>query len=178
MSIVPPSAFFLMEARTLRAKRIPRRDSTDFARPKTFSRIAGCISGLSNAADASYHNRRQYFWTLLAGTSLLQTAMKVLILGGKGRLGGALARIWSANHDLRAISRPELDVANLHGLEDLLESASYDVLVNCTGLTRPAPLRDRAGRSTDRKRLRSGRHGGGSCSEGSAFYPFQHGLCF
>ena len=69
------------------------------------------------------------------GAPLLQTAMRVLILGGKGRLGGALARIWSADHDLRAISRPELDVANLHGLEDLLESASYDVLVNCTGLT-------------------------------------------
>jgi dTDP-4-dehydrorhamnose reductase len=43
--------------------------------------------------------------------------------------------MWSVGHDLRAISRPELDVANLHGLEGLLQSASYDVLVNCTGLT-------------------------------------------
>ena len=42
--------------------------------------------------------------------------MKVLILGGKGRLGGALARIWSTGHDLRTMSRPELDVADLQGL--------------------------------------------------------------
>ena len=61
--------------------------------------------------------------------------MKVLILGGKGRLGGALARMWSVGHDVQAMARPELDVADLQGLKSLLESASHDVLVNCTGLT-------------------------------------------
>ena len=60
---------------------------------------------------------------------------RILILGGKGRLGGALARMWSANYHVRALARPELDVANLVALRSLLESASYDVLVNCTGLT-------------------------------------------
>jgi dTDP-4-dehydrorhamnose reductase len=61
--------------------------------------------------------------------------MKILVLGSKGRLGGALARIWSEGHDVQALARPELDVSDLGALERLVESASYDVLVNCTGLT-------------------------------------------
>ncbi len=69
------------------------------------------------------------------GAPRLGMAMRVLILGGRGRLGGALARMWSTGHDLRTMSRPELDVADLQGLKSLLRSAAYDVLVNCTGLT-------------------------------------------
>jgi dTDP-4-dehydrorhamnose reductase len=61
--------------------------------------------------------------------------MNVTILGGKGRLGGALARLWAKDHQVRALSRPELDVEDLPALRRLLESASCDVLVNCTGLT-------------------------------------------
>jgi dTDP-4-dehydrorhamnose reductase len=61
--------------------------------------------------------------------------MKVLVLGSKGRLGGALARMWAPDYEVRALARPELDVADLTGLGKLLESESYDVLVNCTGLT-------------------------------------------
>jgi len=61
--------------------------------------------------------------------------MTVLILGGRGRLGGALARMWSQEYDVQALARPELDVADLPALKNLLESASFDVLVNCTGLT-------------------------------------------
>jgi dTDP-4-dehydrorhamnose reductase len=61
--------------------------------------------------------------------------VKVLVLGSKGRLGGALARMWAADYAVRTLARPELDVADLHALGELLESESYDVLVNCTGLT-------------------------------------------
>jgi dTDP-4-dehydrorhamnose reductase len=61
--------------------------------------------------------------------------LRILILGGKGRLGAALERMWSATYQVRWLARPELDVANLVALRGLLESASYDVLVNCTGLT-------------------------------------------
>ena len=61
--------------------------------------------------------------------------MKVLVLGSKGRLGGALARMWAPDYEVRALARPELDVADLPALGKLLESESYDVLVNCTGLT-------------------------------------------
>jgi dTDP-4-dehydrorhamnose reductase len=60
---------------------------------------------------------------------------RILILGAKGRLGGALARTWSADHDVEALARPELDVADLAALERLLKSKPCEVLVNCTGLT-------------------------------------------
>ena len=39
--------------------------------------------------------------------------MKVLVLGSKGRLGGALARMWAPDYEVRALARPELDVADL-----------------------------------------------------------------
>jgi dTDP-4-dehydrorhamnose reductase len=63
--------------------------------------------------------------------------MKVLILGKNGRLGGALARMWSADHEVRALGRADLDVADLPTLRRSLESISYDILLNCTGLTNP-----------------------------------------
>ena len=81
-----------------------------------------------------YQREIERFWRSVVGAPPQQAAMKVLILGGKGRLGGALARMWSTGHDLRTMSRPELDVADLQGLKSLLRSAAYDVL-NCTGLT-------------------------------------------
>jgi dTDP-4-dehydrorhamnose reductase len=61
--------------------------------------------------------------------------VRVLVLGSKGRLGGALARMWAPDYDVRALARSELDVAYLAALRELLEPESYDVLVNCTGLT-------------------------------------------
>lgn len=60
---------------------------------------------------------------------------RILILGGKGRLGAALARKWAAGHTVQALARPELDAADLDALERLLEAAEFDVLVNGTGLT-------------------------------------------
>jgi len=60
---------------------------------------------------------------------------RVLILGGRGRLGAALARKWSAIHDVHALARPDIDIADLAALENLLETTGFDVLVNGTGLT-------------------------------------------
>jgi len=60
---------------------------------------------------------------------------RILILGGKGRLGAALARQWAQRHEVRALARPELDVADLAALERLLATETFDVLVNGTGLT-------------------------------------------
>lgn len=60
---------------------------------------------------------------------------RILILGGKGRLGAALARQWAPRHEVRALARPELDVADLAALERLLATETFDVLVNGTGLT-------------------------------------------
>ena len=61
--------------------------------------------------------------------------MKVLVLGSKGRLGGALARMWAPDYEVRGLARPELDVADPSALGKLLKPESYDLLVNCTGLT-------------------------------------------
>lgn len=60
---------------------------------------------------------------------------RVLILGGRGRLGAALVRRWTPHHTVHALSRPELDVADLPALRGLLKAAEYDILVNATGLT-------------------------------------------
>jgi dTDP-4-dehydrorhamnose reductase len=61
--------------------------------------------------------------------------MRILVLGGRGRLAAALAREWSGAHDVACLSRPELDVADLPALRRLLESRRFDILVNGTGLT-------------------------------------------
>lgn len=60
---------------------------------------------------------------------------RILVLGGKGRLGAALARKWAGNHEVRSLARPELDVANLPALEQLFAGENFDILVNATGLT-------------------------------------------
>jgi len=61
--------------------------------------------------------------------------MKILILGGRGRLAAALAREWSFAHETVSLSRPELDVTDIPALKRLLASREFDVLVNGTGLT-------------------------------------------
>lgn len=67
---------------------------------------------------------------------ILETAMsRILVLGGRGRLGAALVREWSRGHQVRALTRDDFDVADLPALERLLGEEEYDVLVNATGLT-------------------------------------------
>jgi len=61
--------------------------------------------------------------------------MKILILGGRGRLASALAGMWAPSHDIHCLSRPELDVADIPAMERLLASLRFDLLVNGTGLT-------------------------------------------
>jgi len=61
--------------------------------------------------------------------------MKILILGGRGRLAAALVREWSFAHETASLARPELDVADIPALGRLLASREFDVLVNGTGLT-------------------------------------------
>jgi dTDP-4-dehydrorhamnose reductase len=61
--------------------------------------------------------------------------MKILILGGRGRLAAALAKVWGPGHEVSCLSRPELDVADIPAMEKLLASTTFDVLVNGTGMT-------------------------------------------
>lgn len=53
------------------------------------------------------------------------------LLGARGRLGAALARAWQA----RAFGRSDVDVSDLDQLAEFLRAQSFQVLVNCTGLT-------------------------------------------
>ncbi len=61
--------------------------------------------------------------------------MKILILGGRGRLAMAMAREWSARHDVTSLGREELDVAEAGQLQKELEARDFNVLVNGSGLT-------------------------------------------
>lgn len=61
--------------------------------------------------------------------------MKILILGGRGRLAAALARAWGSAHQTTCLSRPEVDVADIPSLERVLAGHEFDLLVNGTGLT-------------------------------------------
>ncbi|MCX7869715.1 MAG: sugar nucleotide-binding protein, partial [Terrimicrobiaceae bacterium] len=56
---------------------------------------------------------------------------RILVLGSRGRLGAALARAWGAESADRSV----VDVSDLGRLRDFLRSKSFEVLVNCTGLT-------------------------------------------
>jgi dTDP-4-dehydrorhamnose reductase len=61
--------------------------------------------------------------------------MKILILGGRGRLASALARNWGSSHETVCLARPELDVADIPAMTRLLAAHRFDILVNGTGMT-------------------------------------------
>lgn len=71
----------------------------------------------------------------LVGKDSRPSVSRVLVLGSKGRLGAALARKWSTDHDVVAWSRSEIDVSDLPALSAKLEQTDFDVLVNGTGMT-------------------------------------------
>lgn len=59
-----------------------------------------------------------------------------LILGSGGRLGAALARAWrGAGESIRGLTHADLDLGDPERLRATLESADFDVLVNCAALT-------------------------------------------
>lgn len=71
----------------------------------------------------------------LVGKNPRPPVSRILVLGSRGRVGAALVRTWSDRHTVQALARPELDVADLPALEQLLAGAEFDILVNATGLT-------------------------------------------
>lgn len=60
---------------------------------------------------------------------------RILVLGGHGRLGAMIARRWSARHEVTAVGRSGIDIANLPALEQALAEADFDILVNSAALT-------------------------------------------
>ncbi len=61
--------------------------------------------------------------------------MKVAIAGAGGRLGAALARLYSLHYEVRAFTRPELDLAAPEQLRESLGNTAFDVLINCAAQT-------------------------------------------
>lgn len=61
--------------------------------------------------------------------------MKILVLGGGGRLGAALAEKWGERHEVRALGRSEADLRDFKALRSVLADADFDVLVNSAALT-------------------------------------------
>ena len=56
--------------------------------------------------------------------------MKILILGAKGLLGGALQKVF-ANEEVIAYDREELDVTDFAALRDSIQKIKPEVIINC-----------------------------------------------
>ena len=61
--------------------------------------------------------------------------MKIAILGAGGRLGAALARMWSATDEVISFARADIDLNKAGEIERVLEPVQFDALVNCAALT-------------------------------------------
>lgn len=63
--------------------------------------------------------------------------MKIVLIGAKGKLGGALAREWIGKHEVKALTRADIDLRETDELGHLLDETEFDALVNCAALASP-----------------------------------------
>src|ERR1700736_444519 len=61
--------------------------------------------------------------------------MRVIILGGGGRLGAALTREYREKFDVVAFNRAQLDLANAKQIGERLSPLEFDLLINCAAFT-------------------------------------------
>ncbi len=61
--------------------------------------------------------------------------MKILIVGGNGRVGSECKDVLGQEHDLITPSKKKLDIASWDGVIECLQEVSPDVVLNCVGLT-------------------------------------------
>ncbi len=61
--------------------------------------------------------------------------MKLLITGGGGQLGLALARRLSPRHEVTTLARGQLDISDAKTCRETLEAVRPDVLLNCAAYT-------------------------------------------
>lgn len=63
-------------------------------------------------------------------------ALRIIVLGSGGRLGGALVREWRAGGDhVLGLNRQLLDIGNFDAVRETLLGQEFDALVNCAALT-------------------------------------------
>ncbi len=60
---------------------------------------------------------------------------RIAIIGSRGRLGAALVRLWSQDHDVAGFARPDIDLAKGKTIEKALKKSTYDYVVNCAAFT-------------------------------------------
>src|SRR4051812_24894691 len=64
-----------------------------------------------------------------------ESRKRLLVVGAGGRLGLALMRRYAADFDVRGLTHSEIDLADLDEVTQLLNQASFDVLINCAAMT-------------------------------------------
>ena len=82
------------------------------------------------------HRRSSYF--VLRTSYFLRTsslAVRVLITGGRGQLGRALAAAYGGEHEVRAPGRDELDVTDLLSARAAMDTFAPDLVINAAALT-------------------------------------------
>lgn len=61
--------------------------------------------------------------------------MRILIVGAGGRLGAALARVYSSNSDVDRLTHSDLDLSDLAEIRQLLSRKKFELLINSAALT-------------------------------------------
>jgi dTDP-4-dehydrorhamnose reductase len=61
--------------------------------------------------------------------------MKVVVLGGDGRLGAALVRAYRNRFNVAGFNHAELDLANFNEIREKLGETEFDVLINAAAFT-------------------------------------------
>lgn len=57
--------------------------------------------------------------------------MKIAIIGSRGRVGGALVRLWQDRHEIATFARPDIDLRDPSTLDAALGERKFDWVVNC-----------------------------------------------
>jgi dTDP-4-dehydrorhamnose reductase len=57
--------------------------------------------------------------------------MKVAVIGAAGQLGRVTAERWGRDHEVTALTRREVDLADAAALEHLLDGLAPDLIINC-----------------------------------------------
>jgi dTDP-4-dehydrorhamnose reductase len=65
----------------------------------------------------------------------LTSQRKITVVGAGGRLGAALVREYTREHDVLGFARAQLDLADLDRVRDRLGDVEFDVLINCAAQT-------------------------------------------
>src|SRR5438132_1599488 len=61
--------------------------------------------------------------------------MTIVIIGGGGRLGAALARAYRGEHEVIGFAHRDLDLARADDIRAKIEPLAFDALINCAALT-------------------------------------------